>query len=216
MEILGLSGTPTAGDDMMVVADERKAREIAQFRQGKYREVRLAKRRTAHLEGLFDQLQEGNAVLNVVLKADVQGSVEAITDSLNKLATDIAKINIISSGVGGITESDINLAIASQAIVIGFNVRADSSARQVAANESVDLRYYSIIYTLIDEVKSALSGLLSPTKQEKIVGLAEVREVFRATKHGTIAGCMVTEGYLNENFTSSCSCVITLLFLMDI
>ncbi len=199
VELLGLSGTPTSGDDMMVVSDERKAREIAQFRQGKYREVRLAKRRTAHLEGLFDQLQEGKrAILNVVLKADVQGSVEAISDSLIKLNSDIAKINIIASGVGGITESDINLAIASQAIVIGFNVRADSSARQTAANEGVDLRYYSIIYTLLDEVKSALSGLLSPTKQEKIVGLAEVREVFRATKHGTIAGCMVTEGSLRR------------------
>ncbi len=200
VELLGLSGTPSAGDEMMVVADERKAREIAQFRQGKYREVRLAKRRTAHLEGVFEQLQEGKrAILNVVLKADVQGSVEAITDSLNKITTDIAKINIISSGIGAITASDINLAIASQAIVIGFNVRADATARQVAANENVDLRYYSIIYTLLDEVKSALSGLLSPTRQEKIVGLAEVREVFRATKHGTIAGCMISEGYLRRN-----------------
>jgi translation initiation factor IF-2 len=199
VELLGLSGTPTAGDEMIVVADERKAREIAQFRQGKYREVRLAKRRTAHLEGIFDQLQEGKrAILNIVLKADVQGSVEAISDSLNKLTSDIAKINIISSGVGAITSSDIHLAIASQAIVIGFNVRADGSARQIAANEGVDLRYYSIIYTLLDEVKSALSGLLSPTRQEKTVGLAEVREVFRATKHGTIAGCMVAEGYLRR------------------
>jgi translation initiation factor IF-2 len=200
VELLGVSGMPTAGDEMVVVADERKAREISQFRQGKYREIRLAKRRTAHLEGIFDQLQEGKrAILNVVLKADVQGSVEAITDSLNKLTSDIAKINIISSGVGAITGSDINLAIASQAIVIGFNVRADASARQIAANEGVDLRYYSIIYTLLDEVKSALSGLLTPTRQEKIVGMAEVREVFRATKHGTIAGCMVSEGHLRRN-----------------
>lgn len=199
VELLGLSGTPAAGDEMIVVPDERKAREIAQFRQGKYREVRLAKRRTTHLEGIFDQLQEGKrAVLNVVLKADVQGSVEAITDSLNKLTSDIAKINIISSGIGAITGSDINLAIASQAIVIGFNVRADNAAKQIAANENVDLRYYSIIYTLLDEVKSALSGLLSPTRQEKVVGLAEVREVFRATKHGTIAGCMVSEGVLRR------------------
>lgn len=199
VELLGLSATPTAGDDMAVVSDERKAREIAQFRQGRYREVRLAKRRTTHLEGLFDQLQEGKAaVLNVVLKADVQGSVEAISDSLLKLNSDIAKINIIASGVGAITESDINLAIASQAIVVGFNVRADASARQTAANEAVDLRYYSIIYTLLDEVKSALSGLLSPTKQEKIVGLAEVREVFRSTKHGVISGCMVLEGSLKR------------------
>ena len=200
VELLGLSGMPAAGDEMIVVPDERKAREIAQFRQGKYREVRLAKRRTSHLEGIFDQLQEGKrAILNVVLKADVQGSVEAITDSLNKLTSDIAKINIISSGIGAITGSDINLAIASQAIVIGFNVRADNAAKQIAANENVDLRYYSIIYTLLDEVKSALSGLLSPTRQEKIVGLAEVKEVFRATKHGTIAGCMVTEGHLRRN-----------------
>ncbi len=200
VELLGVSGMPTAGDEMVVVADERKAREISQFRQGKYREIRLAKRRSAHLEGIFDQLQEGKrAVLNVVLKADVQGSVEAITDSLNKLTSDIAKINIIFSGVGAITGSDINLAIASQAIVIGFNVRADASARQIAANEGVDLRYYSIIYTLLDEVKSALSGLLTPTRQEKIAGLAEVREVFRATKHGTIAGCMVSEGSLRRN-----------------
>jgi translation initiation factor IF-2 len=199
VELLGVSGMPTAGDEMVVVADERKAREIAHFRQGKYREVRLAKRRSAHLEGIFDQLQEGKrAVLNMVLKADVQGSVEAISDSLNKLTSDIAKINIISSGVGAITGSDINLAIASNAIVIGFNVRADASARQIAANENVDLRYYSIIYTLLDEVKSALSGLLTPTRQEKIAGLAEVREVFRATKHGTIAGCMVTEGLLRR------------------
>jgi len=200
VELLGLSGTPTAGDELIVVADERKAREIAQFRQGKYREVRLAKRRTANLEGVFDQLQEGQrAVLNVVLKADVQGSVEAITDSLNKLTSDIAKINVISSGLGAITSSDINLAIASQAIVIGFNVRADAAARQIASSEAVDLRYYSIIYTLLDEVKSALSGLLTPTRQEKIAGLAEVREVFRATKHGTIAGCMVTEGFLRRS-----------------
>lgn len=200
VELLGLSGTPTAGDEMVVVQDERKAREIAQFRQGKYRDVRLAKRRTAHLEGVFEKMQEGQrAVLNVVLKADVQGSVEAITDSLNKLTSDIAKINIISSGVGAITGSDINLAIASQAIVIGFNVRADATARQIATSEGVDLRYYSIIYTLLDEIKSALSGLLSPTRQEKIAGLAEVREIFRATKHGTIAGCMVTEGYLRRN-----------------
>ncbi|MBS0350878.1 MAG: translation initiation factor IF-2 [Proteobacteria bacterium] len=199
VELLGLSGTPIAGDEMNVVNDERKAREIAQFRQGKYREVRLAKRKTAHLEGVFEQLQEGKrAVLNVVLKADVQGSVEAISDSLNKITSDIAKINIISSGIGAITASDINLAIASQAIVIGFNVRADATARQIASNENVDLRYYSIIYNLLDEVKSALSGLLSPTKQEKIAGIAEVREVFRATKHGTIAGCMVTEGYLKR------------------
>ncbi len=200
VELLGLSGTPTAGDEMTVVKDERKAREIAQFRQGKYREVRLAKRRTAHLENIFDQMQEGKrAVLNVVLKADVQGSVEAISDSLNKLTSDVAKINIISSGVGAITGSDINLAIASQAIVVGFNVRADVAARQIASNEGVDLRYYSIIYTLLDEVKSALSGLLSPTRQEKIVGLAEVREVFRATKHGTIAGCMISEGVLRRS-----------------
>lgn len=201
VEILGLSGTPVAGDDMIAVKDEKKAREIATFRQGKYREVRLAKAKTAKLENIFEQLgEEGKQqTLNIVLKADVQGSTEAINDALQKLSTDEVKVNIVASGVGGITESDINLAIASNAVVIGFNVRADAKARALVEREGVDLHYYSIIYTLIDEIKSALSGLLAPEFQEKIVGLAEVRDVFRSSKLGAIAGCMVIEGTVKRN-----------------
>ncbi len=200
VEILGLSGTPVAGDKAFVVKNERKAREIAQFRQGKYREVRLAKQQTAKLESIFDQMGEGQqSVLNIVLKADVQGSAEAIMEALAKLSTDEVKVNIIASGVGGITESDVNLAIASNAVVIGFNVRADASTRSLVEKEGVDLRYYSIIYDLIDEVKAALSGLLAPEYQEKIVGLAQVREVFRSSKLGAIAGCMVVEGVMRRN-----------------
>lgn len=201
VEVLGLSGMPTAGDEVTVVGEEKKAREIAQFRQGKYREVRLAKQQAAKLENIFDQItEEGKQhVLNIVLKADVQGSVEAIYDALLKLSTNEVKVNIISSGVGGITESDINLAIASNAVVIGFNVRADGPARHVAEREGVDLRYYGIIYTLLDEVKAALSGLLLPEYEEKIVGLAEVREVFRSSKFGAVAGCMVVEGVVRRH-----------------
>lgn len=201
VEVLGLSGTPTAGDEAFVVADERKAREIAQFRMGRYREVRLAKQQTARLDNIFEQLtEEGRQrILNVVLKADVQGSVEAISDSLNKVSTKEVKVNIIASGVGGITESDANLAIASKAVLIGFNVRADSAARQLIEKEGVDLRYYNIIYNLLDEVKAALSGLLAPMYEEKVLGLAEVREVFRSSKFGSIAGCLVTEGTLRRN-----------------
>ncbi len=199
VEILGLSGTPAAGDDLVVVKDEKKAREIAQFRQGKYREVRLAKQHTAKLESFYGQMsEEGNlgkqAILNILLKADVQGSVEAITDSLLKLSTSEVKVNIVASGVGGITESDINLALASNAIVIGFNVRADNSARTLVEREGVDLHYYSIIYELLDQVKAALTGMLKPMWEEKIVGLAQVRDVFRSSKLGAIAGCMVLEG----------------------
>lgn len=201
VEVLGLAGTPAAGDESIVVNDERKAREIAQFRQGKYREIRLAKAQTARLDNIFEQMtEEGKQrVLNIVLKADVQGSVEAISDSLTKLSTNEVKVNIISSGVGGITESDVNLAIASSAVVIGFNVRADSPARHLVEREGVDLRYYSIIYNLLDEVKAALSGLLAPKFEEKIIGLAEVREVFRSSKFGSIAGSMVLEGVLKRN-----------------
>ena len=199
-EILGLSGAPVAGDEVFVMPSERKAREVATFRQGKYREVRLARKQAASLEGLFEQLDESKVTtLNIVLKADVQGSVEAISDALVKLSTGEVKVKIIASGVGGITESDVNLAIASQAIVIGFNVRADSSARVLVEREGVDLHYYSIIYNLMDEVKSAMSGMLKPTTEEKIVGLAEVREVFRVSKIGAIAGCMVVEGFVKRN-----------------
>lgn len=200
VEILGLSATPTAGDDVFVVANEKKAREIAQFRQGKYRDVRLAKKQTAKLENIFDQLGTGQQnALNIVFKADVQGSVEAIHESLNKLSNDEVKVNIVASGVGGITESDVNLAIASNAILVGFNVRADLSAKTLAEREGVDLRYYSVIYDLLDQVKAALSGLLAPQFEEKIVGLAEVREVFRSSKWGSIAGCMVIDGLMKRH-----------------
>lgn len=200
VELMGLSGTPSSGDEAITVPTEKKAREVALFRQGKYRDIKLARQRSAKLENIFEQMGEGKTdVLNVVVKADVQGSVEAINDALNKLSTNEVKVNIIASGVGGITESDINLAIASSAFVIGFNVRADASARRLVENEGVDLRYYSIIYKVIDEVKAALSGMLKPEHKETIVGMAEVREVFRSSKFGTIAGCLVLEGVVRRS-----------------
>lgn len=202
VEILGLSGTPAAGDEMHVAPSERKAREISQFRQGKYREVRLAKQQSARLDGIFDQLSGGKGqkkALNIVLKADVQGSVEAISDALTKLSNDEVKVKIVANTVGGITESDVNLAIASDAIIIGFNVRAGVSARALIEKEGVDLHYYSVIYDLINEVKSALTGMLEARFEDKIVGLAEVREVFRSSKFGAVAGCMVVEGIVKRN-----------------
>lgn len=200
VEILGLSGTPTAGDEVIAVPDERRAREIAQFRQGKYREIRLAKQHSARLENLFGQMEAGEQkTLNIVLKGDVQGSVEAISDALLKLATDEVKVNLVSAAVGGIAESDVNLAIASNAIMIGFNVRAEVSAKKMIEQEGIDLHYYSIIYQLIDEVKQALSGLLAPTVEENILGIADVREVFRSSKIGAIAGCMIVEGVVKRN-----------------
>jgi len=200
VEILGLSGAPVAGDEMMVVPSERKAREIATFRQGKYREVKLAKQQKAKLDNLFTQMEEGDKkALNIVLKGDVQGSVEAISDALQKLSNDEVAVKMVSSAVGGITESDINLAIASNAIVIGFNVRANAQARVIVEREGVDLHYYSIIYDLIDQVKAAMGGLLSPHEEEKIVGLAQVREVFRSSKWGSIAGCMIIEGHVKRS-----------------
>ena len=200
VEVLGLSGTPNAGDDVWVVADERKAREIALYRQGKFREVKLASQQTAKLDNLFERMSEGAvSSLNIVLKTDVQGSAEALRDALTKLSTDEVKVKIISSAVGGITETDINLAIASKAIVIGFNVRADAGARKLVAAEGVDLRYYSVIYSAIEEIKQALSGMLSPELKEKIMGIAEVRDVFRSPKFGAIAGCMVIEGLVKRH-----------------
>lgn len=200
VEILGLSGTPSAGDEAIAVPTEKKAREVALFRQGKYRDIKLARQRASKLENLFAQMGEGKVnVLNIVLKGDVQGSVEAISDALTKLATPEVKVTIIASGVGGITESDVNLAIASSAILIGFNVRADSSARKLVESEGVDLRYYSIIYNLIDEIKAALSGMLKPEYKEVITGLAEVRDVFRSSKLGAIAGCLVIDGIIRRN-----------------
>lgn len=197
VEIFGLSGVPDAGDEVTVVRDEKKAREVALFRQGKFRELKIAKQQKAKLENMFKDNQASE--LNVVLKADTQGSVEAISDALYKLATDEVKVNIIGSGVGGITETDATLATASSAIIVGFNVRADAPARRVIETEGVDLHYYSVIYDLIDDVKKAMSGLLKAEVQQRIIGLAEVRDVFRHPKYGSIAGCMVTEGVVKRS-----------------
>ncbi|WP_290654716.1 translation initiation factor IF-2 [Idiomarina sp.] len=200
VEILGLSGVPQAGDEATVVKDERKAREVANYRQGKYREVKLAKQQKAKLENMFANMAEGDvSELNIVLKSDVQGSLEAISDALVKLSTDEVKVNIIGSGVGGITETDVSLASASNAIVVGFNVRAEAAAKKLVEQESVDLRYYSVIYDLIDEVKAAMTGMLQPEFKQQIIGLAEVRDVFKSPKLGAIAGCMVTEGIVKRS-----------------
>ena len=200
VEVLGLSGTPTAGSEVLVVKNERKAREVALFRQGKYRDVKLARQQAAKLENMFTKMESGHVeTLNIVLKADVQGSVEAISESLKKLSTDEVKVNIVSDGVGGINESDAQLAVASNAIVIGFNVRADASAKRIIENEAVDLHYYSVIYDILDEIKTAMTGMLSPEFKDEIIGLAEVRDVFRSPKLGAIAGCMVVDGNLKRN-----------------
>ena len=200
VEVLGLSGVPHAGDEASVVNDERKAREVAVRRQSKTREIKLARQQKAKLENMFSNMQEdGICELNVVLKSDVQGSLEAITDSLNKLSTEEVKVNIIGRGVGGLTETDATLAAASNAILIGFNVRADAKARAVIDTEELDLRYYSVIYDLFDEIKSAMGGMLSPEYQQKIIGLAEVRDVFKSPKLGAIAGCMVSEGVVKRS-----------------
>ena len=200
VEILGLSGTPNAGDEVVIVENERKAREIANFRQGKFKEIKIARQQKAKLENLFNNTGDDEVhTVNLMIKADVQGSVEALSDSLLKLATDEVKVNIIASGIGGITESDVQLAIASEAIIIAFNVRADANAKKLAENEGVDLRYYSIIYEAIDQVKAAMQGMLSPEVREEIIGLAEVREVFRSSKFGTVAGCIVEDGVLKRN-----------------
>jgi translation initiation factor IF-2 len=200
VEVLGLSGVPIAGEEALVVQDERKAREVASKRNMKQRELKLAKQQKAKLENMFANMEAGKfRELNVVLKADVQGSVEAISESLIRLSTDEVKVNIVGSGVGGITETDASLANASGAIVIGFNVRADATARRIIEAEEIDLRYYSIIYNLIDEVKLAMTGMLAPEFKQEIIGLAEVRDVFRSPKLGAIAGCMVTEGIVKRS-----------------
>ncbi|TDX24644.1 translation initiation factor 2 (bIF-2) [Modicisalibacter xianhensis] len=200
VEIQGLDGTPEAGEDFMVLADEKKAREVANFRQGKYREVRLARQQKAKLENMFSQMgQDEVAKVNIVLKADVQGSLEAIRGALEELSTEEVQVAVVSSGVGGITGTDANLALASDAIVVGFNVRADAAAREIIEREGLDLRYYSVIYQLIDEVKQAMSGMLAPEWKEEIVGVAEVRDVFKAPKIGAVAGCMVVEGTVYRN-----------------
>ena len=200
VEVLGLSGVPVAGEDALVVKDERKAREVAAKRHAKKRELKLARQQKAKLENMFANMESGDvSELNIVLKADVQGSVEAISDSLTKLSTDEVKVNIVGSGVGGITETDASLAAASSAIILGFNVRADATARRVIEAEETDLRYYSVIYDLIDEVKQAMSGMLAPDFKQEIIGLAEVRDVFKSPKLGAIAGCMVTEGIVKRS-----------------
>jgi translation initiation factor IF-2 len=203
-EVLGLSGVPNAGDDVLVVADERKAREAAEQRKAAAREGRLAERQAAKLQNLFDQMGEGTASgerqsVNLVIKADVQGSAEALRDALTKLSNEEVQVNVVSSGVGGITESDAALAQASNAIIIGFNVRADAAARKIIADADIDLNYYSVIYEAIDDVKKAISGLLGTEIKEEIIGLAEVKEVFRSSKLGAIAGCLVTEGVVKRD-----------------
>ncbi|MDP1603651.1 MAG: translation initiation factor IF-2 [Legionella sp.] len=200
VEVLGLSSIPHAGDDAVVVPDEKKAREVALFRQGKFRDVKLARRQKSSLEGIFENMTVAEAkALTVVLKADVQGSVEAIADALVKLSNDEVRVEVIASGVGGITESDVHLAIASNAVLIGFNVRADGGAKRLAEHESVSLHYYSVIYDIVDQIKGAINGMLAPQFKEEIIGIAEVRDVFRSPKLGAIAGCMVVEGAIKRN-----------------
>ena len=199
VEILGLTEVPAAGEEVMVLGDERKAREIALFRQGKFRDVKLAKKQAAKLENVFEQMKENEIrVLPLLIKADVQGSQEALIHALGKLSTDEVRVNVIHSGVGGITESDVNLALASKAVIIGFNTRADGTARKLAENSGVDLRYYNIIYEAVDEVKAALSGMLAPEHRESTLGAVEIRQVFKISKIGTVAGCYVTEGLVRR------------------
>ena len=199
VEIQGLSDVPAAGDEALVLADERKAREIALFRQGKFRDVKLAKQQAAKLESMFEQMGEGEVkVLPLIIKADVQGSQEALVQSLTKLSTPEVRVQVIHAAVGGISETDVNLAQASKGVIIGFNVRADVGARKLAETFGVDIRYYTIIYEAVDEVKSALSGMLAPEKRENVLGTVEIRQVFRGTKIGTIAGCMVTSGLVKR------------------
>ncbi|VFP88336.1 translation initiation factor IF-2 [Candidatus Erwinia haradaeae] len=198
--VLGMSGVPVSGDIVTVVRDEKKAREVALYRQGKFREVKLARQQKVQLEKMFANIEEGKiSEMNIVLKADVQGSVEAISESLVKLSSNEVQVKIIGSGVGGITETDATLAAASSAILVGFNVRADATARRIIDEENLDLRYYSVIYNLIDEVKLAISGMLSPEYKQQIIGLAEVRNVFKSPRFSAIAGCMVTEGIIKRH-----------------
>ena len=200
VEIQGLTEVPRAGDEFMVLSDERRAREIATFRAGKYRDVKLARQQASKLENMFADMTAGDVqTLPLIIKADVQGSQEALASSLLKLSTDEVKVQIVHAAVGAISESDINLAIASKAVVIGFNVRADAGARKVAEHNDVDLRYYNIIYDAVDEVKAAMAGMLAPEQREEIIGTAEIRTVFVATKIGTIAGSMITSGHVTRN-----------------
>jgi translation initiation factor IF-2 len=183
-----------------VLGDERKAREIALFRQGKFRDVKLAKQQAAKLEGMFEQMGAGESkTLSLIIKADVQGSVEALSHALQKMSTEEVKVNVVHAGVGAITESDINLALASNAVVVGFNTRADATAKKLITAHGVDVRYYNVIYDAVDEVKAAMSGMLAPEKKESVTGLVEVRQVFHISKVGTVAGCYVLEGVIKRS-----------------
>jgi translation initiation factor IF-2 len=200
VEVQGLSEVPNAGEDMMVIADERKAREIANFRQGKFRDVKFAKQQATKLENMFGQMGEGEKkVLTLVIKSDVQGSQEALVHALTRLATDEVKVSVVHAGVGGITESDVNLAMAARAVIIGFNTRADATARKLIESAGIQVRYYNIIYDAVEEMKASLSGMLAPEKKESVLGLVQVRQVFRISKIGTVAGCYVQEGMVKRN-----------------
>jgi translation initiation factor IF-2 len=191
---------PQAGDEFMVMSDERRAREIATYRAGKFRNTKLAKQQAAKLENMFSEMASGEVkMLPIIIKADVQGSQEALSQSLLKLSNEEIKVQLVYSAVGAISESDINLAIASKAVVIGFNVRADGQARKVAEHNGIDLRYYNIIYDAVDELRAAMSGMLTPDKKEEVIGNAEIRQVFKVSKIGSIAGCMVTSGIVRRS-----------------
>jgi translation initiation factor IF-2 len=199
VEIQGLTDVPAAGDELMALADERKAREIALFRQGKFRDVKLARQQAAKLESMFEPTAEGMQTLSLIVKTDVQGSQEALVAALLKLSTEEVKVQVVHAAVGGVSESDVNLAIASGAVIIGFNVRADHATRKLAEANGVDIRYYNIIYDAVDEVKAAMSGMLAPERREEVVGMVEVREVYHISKIGTVAGCMVTDGLVRRD-----------------
>lgn len=199
VEIQGLTEVPAAGDEMVVMVDERKAREIALFRQGKFRDVKLSRQQAAKLESMFDNLGEGTQTLSLIIKTDVQGSQEALVSSLVKLSTEEVRVEVVHAAVGGISESDVNLAIASEAVIIGFNVRAEQSAKKLAENNGVDIRYYNIIYDAVDEIKAAMSGMLTPEQREEVIGMVEIREVYHISRIGNVAGCMVTEGLVRRD-----------------
>jgi translation initiation factor IF-2 len=200
VEIQGLTEVPQAGDEFMVMSDERRAREIATYRAGKFRNTKLAKQQAAKLENMFaDMAASEIKMVPIIVKADVQGSQEALAQSLVKLSTDEVKVQMVYTAVGGISESDVNLAIASKAVIIGFNTRADAGARKLAENNGVDIRYYNIIYDAVDELKAAMSGMLTPEKKEEVIGTAEIRQVFKVSKIGSIAGCMVTAGVVRRS-----------------
>jgi translation initiation factor IF-2 len=200
VEILGLSDVPLAGSDVITLGDERKAREIALFRQGKFRDVKLARQHSAKLENIFEQMGEGQAkTLSLIIKADVQGSYEGLSHALSGLSTGEVKVNIVHAAIGGITESDVNLALASKAVIIGFNARADAAARKLAEASGVDIRYYNVIYDAVDEIKAALSGMLAPERKENVLGMVEVRQIFKISRIGTVAGCYVTEGLIRRS-----------------